>query len=255
MTWTEDKNDKELSKLIPILEKLSKIKDVRDFIPSFVKFNKVLFELAYSILDINLNHNTNEITNNKKYQFKTPSTSISPRRTENIKQHGITEKNYSTYHSPLSPPKDLNNSSSEKTLKILNDKIDEEIKKLSIGVQKKMTLENNSLEKDPQKNKEKNSIHIYEPNTEKNKPIAYSNPKGNCAIKCFQKFASKIEKNEDSLLKNYLQNINENNIDFYSKLQDNLILKNNSFSPMFTEKNKSVVDRPTTQQNNNSKIS
>ena len=77
-SFTGNKNDNELLKLMPILEKLSKVKDVRNYIRQIVDNNgeKILFNKAYEILKIkmeeknkiNLNNDffKNKIINNKK---------------------------------------------------------------------------------------------------------------------------------------------------------------------------------------------
>ena len=49
-TWIEDPNDRELMKLVPILEFLSKTKDVRKFIDQFVYNNKILYDEAMEII-------------------------------------------------------------------------------------------------------------------------------------------------------------------------------------------------------------
>ena len=49
-TWTEDPDDRELMKLVPILEFLSKVKDVRIFIDIFVDNNKILYKDAMDII-------------------------------------------------------------------------------------------------------------------------------------------------------------------------------------------------------------
>ena len=51
-TWIEDQEDKELMKLVPILEFLSKTKDVRKFIDQFVYNNKILYDEAMEIIKI-----------------------------------------------------------------------------------------------------------------------------------------------------------------------------------------------------------
>ena len=51
-TWIEDREDRELMKLVPILEFLSKAKDVRKFIDQFVYNNKILYEEAIEIIKI-----------------------------------------------------------------------------------------------------------------------------------------------------------------------------------------------------------
>ena len=49
-TWIEDRDDRELMKLVPILEFLSKTKDVRKFIDQFVYNNKILYDEANEII-------------------------------------------------------------------------------------------------------------------------------------------------------------------------------------------------------------
>ena len=51
-TWYDDPDDRELMKLVPILEYLSKTKDVRKFIDQIVYNNKILFEEAMEIIKI-----------------------------------------------------------------------------------------------------------------------------------------------------------------------------------------------------------
>ena len=51
LTWFEDKSDRELFTIIPILEFLSTVQDVREFIPKFVgKDNRINFERANEIM-------------------------------------------------------------------------------------------------------------------------------------------------------------------------------------------------------------
>ena len=70
-TWIEDPDDRELMKLVPILEFLSKTKDVRKFIEQFVYNNKILFEEANEIIKMkelmDLKNNNDMNDNNKKY--------------------------------------------------------------------------------------------------------------------------------------------------------------------------------------------
>ena len=70
-TWIEDPEDRELMKLVPILEFLSKTKDVRKFIDQFVYNNKILYDEAMEIIkikeliDMKDNKNKKENINNK----------------------------------------------------------------------------------------------------------------------------------------------------------------------------------------------
>ena len=74
-TWIEDREDRELMKLVPILEFLSKTKDVRKFIDQFVYNNKILYDEAMEIIkikeliDIQNNKNKNNNVNNKKNEY------------------------------------------------------------------------------------------------------------------------------------------------------------------------------------------
>lgn len=49
LSWYEDMKDKALYDLIPLLIELSKVEDVRDAIPRFVKNNLVDFNLALKV--------------------------------------------------------------------------------------------------------------------------------------------------------------------------------------------------------------
>jgi carboxy-terminal domain RNA polymerase II polypeptide A small phosphatase len=42
-SWYDDPNDRELNDLVPILEKLARVKDVRQYLPKLVEDNKVDF--------------------------------------------------------------------------------------------------------------------------------------------------------------------------------------------------------------------
>ena len=50
LTWFEDKSDRELYKITPILQFLSSVPDVREFIPKFVENNTINYEKANEII-------------------------------------------------------------------------------------------------------------------------------------------------------------------------------------------------------------
>ena len=54
-TWYEDKNDQELFHILPILEFLAKVDDVRDYIYKFVYNNEIQYDDAYEIIKENFN--------------------------------------------------------------------------------------------------------------------------------------------------------------------------------------------------------
>mmetsp|Transcript_28052 Transcript_28052/g.27063 ORF Transcript_28052/g.27063 Transcript_28052/m.27063 type:complete len:94 (-) Transcript_28052:1414-1695(-) len=51
ISWYEDKGDRELLDMMPILEKLAYVKDVRTILPQIVSDNKVNYEKAPEILN------------------------------------------------------------------------------------------------------------------------------------------------------------------------------------------------------------
>ena len=67
--WYEDKNDNELDKIYLLLEFLSKVKDVRNFIKKFVDNNEINYDLANEIIKI-YNYNINEFILKKNISEK-----------------------------------------------------------------------------------------------------------------------------------------------------------------------------------------
>ena len=63
-TWYEDPNDVELNKISKLLEFLSKIKDVRNYIKKFVKDNEIKYDDAMSIIESVEMKNKNKIKKN-----------------------------------------------------------------------------------------------------------------------------------------------------------------------------------------------
>ncbi len=52
LSWYEDLSDRALYEMIPLLIELSKVNDVRDVIPRFVKQNVIDFNLALNVLSV-----------------------------------------------------------------------------------------------------------------------------------------------------------------------------------------------------------
>jgi hypothetical protein len=48
-SWYEDKNDRALNDLVPILEGLSQVDDVRSHMKKFIHNNEVNFRIAYNL--------------------------------------------------------------------------------------------------------------------------------------------------------------------------------------------------------------
>ena len=66
-TWIKDPEDKELMKILPVLEFLSKTKDVRVFINRFVYNNKILYDEASEIIKMKEIIDKKNVKNNDKY--------------------------------------------------------------------------------------------------------------------------------------------------------------------------------------------
>ena len=100
-TWIDDPDDKELMKLVPILEFLSKTKDVRKFIDEFVYNNKILYEEAMEIIKmkdlidkkyfkINDNNNNNDKKENNSISDFAHNIKILPK--ENLEDSSLKEE-------------------------------------------------------------------------------------------------------------------------------------------------------------------
>ena len=63
-SWYDDMNDKEFDKILPLLEFLSKVEDVRNYIGLFVENNEIKYDQAYQV--INTINNFKSFNDNKK---------------------------------------------------------------------------------------------------------------------------------------------------------------------------------------------
>ena len=121
VSWFEDKRDRELFNLIPILEFLSSVPDVREFIPKLVINNEVSYLASLDIMRKYKNSNKikkNKIANNNK--------NIKP--SENIVKDDKIDNN-------------INLQENKNFEKLKNDKKEENLKSKNIGIDNK--LENN----------------------------------------------------------------------------------------------------------------
>jgi len=96
-TWTNDKRDKELYNMTPVLEFLAYVDDVRDYIKKFVYRNEINYHSAYSIIKTHSNEYPRD-------EFSSYSPTRSPTRTgfaktpsQNININ-IINKNYSNIY-------------------------------------------------------------------------------------------------------------------------------------------------------------
>lgn len=183
-TWLEDPDDKELMKLVPILEFLSKTKDVRKFIDQFVYNNKILYEEAMEIIKIkelmDLTNKNNLNSNND----------LDEKFTHNLKMINKEEFNL-----------EENSSIKEEKEKELEKEKETKKKELNLNI-------DNALEKD---NFINNEIPIKERNEDIN--LNTFNGKGfNTAKNCI-KFSNDLNFQENNInIKENNANINNTNI-------------------------------------------
>ena len=100
ITWHFDKKDKELYKIIPVLEFLSGVKDVRNYIPRFCEYDMINYNKFSSLIDeLNTENEQNEVLKKR------------PKSTK----HFIVEKNdkkdisYNNENNMIKKNKNLNN--------------------------------------------------------------------------------------------------------------------------------------------------
>ena len=181
-TWLEDPEDKELMKLVPILEFLSKTKDVRKFIDQFVYNNKILYEEALEIIKIKeLMDMTNKESN---------TNDIDEKFTHNLKMINKDEFNFED-NSSIKEEKDQEKEPEKETKK----------KELNLNIE-------NALEKD---NFINNEIPIKERNEDIN--LNTFNGKGFNTTKNCIEFSNDLNFHENNInIKENNTNINNTNI-------------------------------------------
>lgn len=75
ISWYEDKKDTELMDMVPILERLARVQDVREYLPKMVDDNKVNISRARDIMKIGRNLNNPEEQEGKMFMFTPPKMS------------------------------------------------------------------------------------------------------------------------------------------------------------------------------------
>ena len=199
-TWIEDPDDRELMKLVPILEFLSKTKDVRKFIEQFVYNNKILFEEANEIIKMkelmDLKNNNDMNDNNKKY-----ITGLDDKFVHNIKSINKKNINFEDDSSLIKEEKNIDKEKEdEKDIKNNNNKM-EEINILNI---------NNNI------NEKNNFINPEIQINERNEDLKLNNfnEKGFNTTKNSIKFSNNLNFNENNInIKENNTNINNTNIE------------------------------------------
>ena len=230
--WYEDKNDNELEKVYLLLEFLSKVKDVRNFIKKFVNNNEINFDVSNEIIKL-YNENMKDF-NNDNNNYMNKSKEIKEKENENIKSH-INNKENSNI---------INIKTGEKLIKginkpnkgiLLNDIIHSPTYRNVIHNNKKQISYNNYINNVNVRNNNKimNSALTYK-NKETNLKANIQNQKKKNAFRIGTKLNDKI--NNKNLIKTNNIQVKNNNIHFLNNIKylinnnDNDILFHNTLS-------------------------
>ena len=181
LTWFEDKNDRELYEIIPILEFLSNVPDVRDFIPKFVEDNKINYEKVnefiknYKVKEIYISENKNDEKTKKHNNYKNNEKEI------NIEI--INNNTYNNYIDKNSINNDINNKENkrEKSRANKDNLVEMEMKNIIASVNPNSFIQNDPQLKNNKGNSKNKIISIQTKN--KNKEESKINNKENHNIK------------------------------------------------------------------------
>ena len=214
-SWFDDKNDKELFNVSVILEFLSFVPDVRNFIKKFVVNNQIsynnvmnLFDKYNEILNKNQNQlinfpNNNIIVNNDKLLEKKNSKNkiLTEQNKENINSNNINYNN-----------NDIKNNIFSNYIKIKKNSVKNSIKDININNiknnYKKISNKNKILEN--QENKENNNQNLYDMQAFSNTPMTKIFKKNQTAK---NKYSKKINFNiNQNISELSINNLNKNNI-------------------------------------------
>jgi Dullard-like phosphatase family protein len=204
LTWFEDKSDRELYTIMPVLEFLSTVQDVREFIPKFVgKDNKINYERANEIMknyngprivindteEDGFNKNNNNIYKNNGKEINIQI--ISNNSNNNYIQHKIDKTNSNTNNNISNKEnKDNNNGNKDKLVEMA-------MKNIIASVSPNQVAYNNS---NTSSNTHSNPILRNKPNS-KNK--IYINNKKNSTVD-----EDKIPKEKNNIKININNSIN-----------------------------------------------
>ena len=185
VTWIEDKRDRELYNLIPILEFLSGVNDVREFIPKIVFNNEISY---YASRDIIKKYNDKNKKNQNKIEVKNNNLTETSTKVENIENKNETVNN-------------VNNLDENKVNNIINeDKKLAENKQENEKQNKDNKTENNcNIEKKDKNDKNVNYIHIdgISDSLKKNKMKKKINKSVKNLKKVVKKDSKKLETNSN----------------------------------------------------------
>ena len=150
-TWIEDPDDREIMKLVPILEFLSKTKDVRKFIEQFVYNNKILYDEAMEIIKMkelidkknNLIYNLNNQKNNNINDNYTHNLKILPK--ENSDDSSLKEeKSVKKFESNVNVNIDINDNDNNNIKNNNDNNLDIEINNKNVELKLNLINKDNN---------------------------------------------------------------------------------------------------------------
>ena len=99
-SWLDDINDRELIKIIPVLEFLSKVKDVREYIKLMCDNGQFSHTKADKIINLEAVNNKNNLKNNQKEQFEEKKNNYLSEDLQNLKKMINQNENFSSTNQP-----------------------------------------------------------------------------------------------------------------------------------------------------------
>ena len=152
LTWFDNKNDKELYKISPLLEFLSQVNDVREYIPKIVINNEISYKNAMMVMD----EYERNIDRYKQRRIK---------QIEDKDKDNLVDKNYENKEIDDNNFKKINQDKNQQqiNINIINNNITNYIYDNNLPV-KNENISNNIMNKDIE-NKNKNEKNKFNPNS------------------------------------------------------------------------------------------
>ena len=152
LTWFDNKNDKELYKISPLLEFLSQVNDVREYIPKIVINNEISYKNAMMVMD----EYERNIDRYKQRRIK---------QIEDKDKDNLVDKNYENKEIDDNNIEKINQDKNQQqiNINIINNNITNYIYDNNLPV-KNENISNNIMNKDIE-NKNKNEKNKFNPNS------------------------------------------------------------------------------------------
>ena len=234
ISWFDDKNDRELTNIQPLLEFLANAKDVRKYIKKFVKNNIINYEIAHKIIKEN--------KDNKKTKIKKENINKNENK-ENINNICIVDnkdndnnkdKDSTSYINEKDEEKNsLNNSTNTNKTKgkLLNNFITNN-NNTNIPVLINDNLKNNNIKEKASNNKTNNENNLSELNSD------FMNKQNNNKFSGLPKKNLRNKNSSKNSNKNIIKKNNIFRLGIKVNDNNNIMSINNNFSPQMKFNNK-----------------